>query len=89
MKIVLETNCLIPIIIPSSFGYDIEFIFPSFHFNLIKSDPDDNKFVDCAITAGASYIVSNDKHLAELDLYDFPKIGVCTLAQFLEIVRTL
>ena len=40
----------------------VEFITPYFHFNLITADPDDNKFVDCAITANARYIVSNDKH---------------------------
>lgn len=28
-----------------------------FDFNLIQADPDDNKFVDCAITAGARYLV--------------------------------
>ena len=26
---------------------------PHFHFGLIEQDPDDNKFVDCAIVAGA------------------------------------
>lgn len=34
-----------------------------FRFNLIQSDVDDNKFVDCAIVANASYIVSQDHHL--------------------------
>ena len=29
------------------------------HFRLIEVDADDNKFVDCAIAAGAEYIVSN------------------------------
>ena len=48
---------------------------------------DDNKFVDCAITAGATYIVSNDHHFAELEHYDFPKVDVLTLAKFLYVVR--
>lgn len=39
-----------------------QFISPYFDFNLITSDPDDNKFVDCAITAGARYIVTEDHH---------------------------
>lgn len=34
-----------------------------FRFNLIQEDPDDNKFVDCAIAANASFIVSQDHHL--------------------------
>jgi putative PIN family toxin of toxin-antitoxin system len=29
-----------------------------FRFQLIESDPDDNKFVDCAIAANADYIVT-------------------------------
>lgn len=33
-----------------------------FNFELIKADLSDNKFVDCAITANADYLVSNDKH---------------------------
>ena len=66
-----------------------ERVSPSFHFNLITTDPDDNKFVDCAITAGATYIVSNDRHFSELQRYDFPKVDVRTLAEFLNIVRSM
>ena len=137
MKIVLDTNCLIPILVPGSYGYDIwqafrqgrytlcvsteilfeyeeilmqitgdreftmlvieavsnaanvEHINPTYRFNLIKADPDDNKFVDCAVIAGATYIVSNDRHFRELQNYDFPKVDVRTLHEFLDIVRTL
>lgn len=62
---------------------------PTFRFNLITADPDDNKFVDCAITAGATYIVSNDRHFSELKNYDFPKVDVRTLAEFLNIVKNI
>ena len=62
---------------------------PTYHFNLITADPDDNKFVDCAVIAGATYIVSNDRHFSELERYDFPKVDVRTLSEFLNIVRTL
>ena len=68
---------------------NVESVTPAYHFNLIKADPDDNKFVDCAITAGATYIVSNDRHFNELQRYDFPKVDVRTLAEFLDIVRSL
>ena len=27
-----------------------------YNWNLIKNDPDDNKFVDCAVAANAKYI---------------------------------
>ena len=68
---------------------NVERVTPAYHFNLITADPDDNKFVDCAITAGATYIVSNDRHFNELQRYDFPKVDVRTLAEFLDIVRSL
>jgi len=49
-----------------------ERITPYYHFYLITIDEDDNKFVDCAITAGATFIVSNDKHFEKLAKYDYP-----------------
>jgi|694.fasta_scaffold56665_4 putative PIN family toxin of toxin-antitoxin system len=39
---------------------------PTFRFQIIPADPDDNKFTDCAITAGADYIVTEDRHFAPL-----------------------
>ena len=36
---------------------NVEHVNPAYRFNLITSDPDDNKFVDCAVTAGATYIL--------------------------------
>jgi putative PIN family toxin of toxin-antitoxin system len=39
---------------------------PSFHFHIITSDPDDNIFADCAITAGADYLITEDNHFAPL-----------------------
>ena len=68
---------------------NVERINPTFRFNLITADPDDNKIVDCAIIAGATYIVSNDKHFQELERYDFPKVDVRSLAEFLQIVRSI
>lgn len=68
---------------------NVERITPAYRFNLITTDPDDNKFVDCAVTAGATYIVSNDRHFDELKRYDFPKVDVRKLFEFLEIVRSL
>ncbi|OYV03881.1 MAG: putative toxin-antitoxin system toxin component, PIN family [Verrucomicrobiales bacterium VVV1] len=39
---------------------------PTFRFQVITADPDDNKFTDCAITAGADYMVTEDRHFAPL-----------------------
>lgn len=57
---------------------------PYFHFNLIKSDPDDNMFVDCAIVANAKFIVTEDKHFNILKQYPFPKVDIIGLDHFLE-----
>ena len=57
---------------------------PFFAFHLIESDPDDNKFVDCAIVANAKYIVNHDHHFNVLKQIDFPKVDVITLNQFLQ-----
>lgn len=39
---------------------------PQFHFQVISHDPDDNIFSDCAITAGADYVITDDHHFAAL-----------------------
>jgi predicted nucleic acid-binding protein len=62
----------------------VEFIDPYYHLELIQADPDDNKFVDCAFAANATYIVSNDKHFEALKVIDFPQIQVIKLIEFLQ-----
>jgi len=54
-----------------------------FHWNLIEKDPDDNKFVDCAVSARVKYIVTNDKHFKHLKNIDFPPIEVVSADDFL------
>ena len=66
---------------------NVVFIDTYFQFNLITTDPDDNKFVDCAIAANAKFIVTNDKHFNELDIVDFPKVEHITIAEFVEGLR--
>ena len=58
-----------------------------YKFNLIKQDPDDNKFVDCAIAVGATYIVSNDNHFNELNKYDFPKVEHINIYEFIDWLK--
>ncbi len=55
---------------------------PRYRFNLITADPDDNKFVDCAIIANARYIVTNDHHYDVLRQIPFPVVDVITLKDF-------
>lgn len=54
-----------------------------FRFHLLSHiDKDDDKFVDCAITAGADYIVSDDSHFKHLKTIPFPQLNVLTLDEF-------
>jgi putative PIN family toxin of toxin-antitoxin system len=39
---------------------------PSFHFQVVIVDPDDNIFSDCAITADADFLITEDRHFAPL-----------------------
>ena len=55
----LVANNIINAILASS---NTVFINPQKRYQLIKSDSDDNKFVDCAISANAKYIVTQDHH---------------------------
>jgi uncharacterized protein len=62
---------------------------PSYKWQLVENDPNDDKFVDCAIGANVDYLVSDDKHIRSLpkipDL--FPPVPVVTFQQFKGIVR--
>ena len=60
----------------------VELIDTFFRFDLIKDDPDDNKFVDCAIAGNATFIVSNDSHFSVLREIDFPKLILKSLQEF-------
>lgn len=61
---------------------NIRLITPSYKFNLITADPDDNKFVDCAVAANAKCIVSNDRHFDVLKTIDFPKVDVLNIEEY-------
>lgn len=61
-------------------------IAPTFFFELIQSDPDDNKFVDCAVCGNAEFIVSNDAHFRMLSQIDFPKVRVVSIKEYQEVV---
>lgn len=57
-----------------------------FRFNLIQADVDDNKFVDCAIAANASYIVSQDHHFDVLKRIEFPKVELIDIDTFIDLL---
>jgi uncharacterized protein len=62
---------------------------PPYHWYLIKSDLDDNKFVDVALIANVDYIVTNDRHFNVLKTTPFPKVQVISLDEFMEVLNNI
>ena len=59
-----------------------------FRFHLLSDiDKDDDKFVDCAITANADYIVTEDSHFKHLKQIPFPQLTVLTLDEFTDTLK--
>ena len=58
---------------------------PSRRIALIDDDPDDNKFLECAVASKAGYVFSGDKHI--LNLKDYLGIQIKKAAEFLEILK--
>lgn len=59
---------------------------PYFHFELITEDPDDNKFVDCAVCGNAKFIVTEDRHFSCLKEVEFPYIDIMSLDEALKSI---
>ena len=47
-------------------------------------DPDDNKFIECAVDAKCLYVISGDKDLLCVDCYQ--DVQIITVADFLDLV---
>jgi putative PIN family toxin of toxin-antitoxin system len=58
-----------------------------YSWNLIKNDPDDNKFFDVAVAANADYLVTNDAHFNVAKLIDFPIVKIISADEFLTIIQ--
>jgi len=51
----------------------------------IKEDPDDDKILECAVSAKCEYIVSGDKHL--INLKSYKNIKILKPADFLFLIK--
>lgn len=65
---------------------NVEKIDPQYDFRLIEADPDDNKFVNCAICSNANYIVSEDSHFRVLRDIKFPSVNLLTIREFVSVL---
>lgn len=55
---------------------------PSFLWQLVENDKDDNKFVDTYIASQSDYIISNDRHIHQIKDNNFPQIMVLRYEEF-------
>ncbi|HEY0110301.1 MAG TPA: putative toxin-antitoxin system toxin component, PIN family [Fibrella sp.] len=58
-----------------------------FEWGLMHNDPDDNKYVDCALVSNADHLVSEDRHFSILRDIDFPRLSVIRIDEFLDSLR--
>ncbi len=58
---------------------------PKERMDVVKEDPDDNKFIEVAIAGKANYIISQDNHL--LKLKEFRNIKILTPKEFLNLLK--
>ncbi len=58
---------------------------PLYRWALISADPDDNKFVDCAIAASSHVLVTHDRHFNVLHKVEFPKVQVLNVSEFSDL----
>ena len=50
-------------------GYNSIFAAHTPLINLVRDDPDDNKFIECAVELDSKIIISGDKHLKKIKKY--------------------
>lgn len=61
---------------------EAELVVPETEIHAVDRDPDDNRFLECAVAGDARFIVSGDDHL--LDLGSVRGIDIVTPAAFLQ-----
>jgi len=61
-----------------------EIVEPTQHISPITKDPDDNKFLECAMAAGAEFIISGDPHL--INVIEYNAVKIVSAATFLNLV---
>lgn len=65
----------------------LSLVHPYYRWRLIVADPDNDKFVDCAVAANADYIVTEDKHFKVLLSTAFPKVNVLSGEDFIALLK--
>lgn len=64
-----------------SFSIKTTLVEPKEKINLVKADPDDNKFIECAAAGAADFILAGDKHL--INIHNYKGVKIVLVADFL------
>ena len=56
-------------------------------FDLVKDDPDDNRFLECAVACDADFLITGDDHL--LDIQQIGYTGIVTVRAFYQVLSNI
>jgi uncharacterized protein len=68
-----------------SSGVHVIFAAETPKLNIVSKDPDDNKFIECAVALKAAAVISGDKAL--ISVKDYMGIKILTPTEFLHFIR--
>lgn len=63
--------------------YNSQLVYPDVDLSGISNDPDDDKFIECALAAKADYLISGDSGL--LDVGNYRNVDIHSPAAFLDL----
>ena len=63
-------------------GFHVLFSANTPELHLVKEDPDDDKFIECAVALKADFVISGDKNL--IAIKDYMSIRIVTPKEFLD-----
>lgn len=63
-------------------GYHVLFTSKTPNLSIVEKDPDDDKFIECAVALNSKHIISGDKALREIE--DYMGIKIKSPKQFLD-----
>ncbi len=66
-------------------GYNSVFTAKTPKLEIVKDDPDDNKFLECAVALDCKIIISGDKHLKDIGKYI--DIKIISPREFIEYIN--
>ncbi len=63
---------------------DADVVEPKIRLDVVKADPDDDKFLEAALAGKAKYLISKDKRLLKIGAYE--DVRIITPEAFLELL---